>query len=78
MIATIKKLELEVSSRPIHVRISYRYQRFSTFTIFAANVFPSLRQVGIVLFGFYFVLGQCMPIKSSPLTDEERAMLVDD
>jgi hypothetical protein len=75
MIAAIKRLEFEANTKPIHVTFSYRYQRFSSFTIFSVHLFPSSKQAGIIIFGFYFIVGKCLVIGSAELTEEEKKML---
>ena len=74
----IGKFEFEASIRPIHFAFLWRKARFTSFPLFAAHLFPSSRQAGLIVFGFYFIVGQCMPLESAPLTEEEKAMLVED
>lgn len=75
MIMEIKKLRLEIKSNPIALSLFYRTGRFTTFTLFAVYCLRHMFQVGAVFLGFYFVLGKCVIIEPSELTEEEKKIL---
>lgn len=65
------KLRFEVTQRS-HAAITYHNTLYTTpFTILGGWIFWKSRQIGLMILGFYVILGKTMPIKSTPLTEEE-------
>lgn len=68
----MRKFRLQSNRRFGHYALTYhKYDHGSFFTILGGWFFRESRQIGLIIMGFYIIMGQTMPIKSTPLTKEE-------